>query len=108
MRVALGGKRVPAAVAVAQQVASVGLLQSLYVSAPVSAVLGLPHSRLGQVLTAVVVGSAVDATLRAAVSVMPAPSRPRRWLHADALPLTSGGKLHRDALPGLVARLQQP
>jgi acyl-coenzyme A synthetase/AMP-(fatty) acid ligase len=73
-----------------------------------AAVLGLPHSRLGQVLTAVVVGSAVDATLRAAVSVMPAPSRPRRWLHADALPLTSGGKLHRDALPGLVARLQQP
>ena len=37
----LGVVAVPAAVAVAQSFASVGLLQSLYVSAPVSAVLGL-------------------------------------------------------------------
>jgi hypothetical protein len=37
----LGVIAVPAAVAVAQSLASVGLLQSLYVSAPVSAVLGL-------------------------------------------------------------------
>jgi len=72
------------------------------------AVLGMSHPQLGQVLAAVVVGSALDATLRAAVAVMPAPSRPRRWLHADALPRTSGGKLHRDALPDLVAKLQQP
>lgn len=71
------------------------------------AVLGVPHPRLGQVLTAVVVGSAVDATLRSAVAVMPAPSRPRRWLHADALPRTSGGKLQRGALPDLVAKLSQ-
>jgi len=72
------------------------------------AVLGVPHRRLGQVLTAVVVGSAVDATLRAAVAVMPTPSRPRRWLHADALPRTSGGKVRRDALADLVAKLSQP
>jgi acyl-CoA synthetase (AMP-forming)/AMP-acid ligase II len=71
------------------------------------AVLGLPHPRLGQVLAAVVVGSAVDATLRAAVAGMPPPSRPRRWLHADALPLTSAGKLRRDALPDLVATLSR-
>lgn len=71
------------------------------------AVLGVPHPRLGQALTAVVVGSAVDATLRAAMAGMPAPSRPRRWLHADALPRTSGGKLRRDALPDLVAKLDQ-
>jgi acyl-coenzyme A synthetase/AMP-(fatty) acid ligase len=71
------------------------------------AVLGMPHPRLGQVLAAVVVGPAVDATLRAAVAGMPAPSRPRRWLHADALPMTSGGKLRRDALPELVAELSQ-
>lgn len=69
------------------------------------AVLGVPHPRLGEVLAAVVVGPAVDATLREAVAVMPAPSRPRRWFHADALPRTSGGKLRRDALPGLVADL---
>lgn len=72
------------------------------------AVLGVPHPRLGQVLTAVVVGSALDATLRAEVAGMPGPSRPRRWVHADALPRTSGGKLRRDALPDLVANLSQP
>jgi long-chain acyl-CoA synthetase len=72
------------------------------------AVLGLPHPRLGQVLAAVVVGPAGDASLRAAAAVMPDPSRPRRWLHADALPRTSGGKVRREALPDLVAKLQQP
>ncbi|HEY5247916.1 MAG TPA: AMP-binding protein [Dermatophilaceae bacterium] len=72
------------------------------------AVLGVPHPRLGQALTAVVVGSAADRTLRAAVAGIPAPSRPRRWLHAEALPRTSGGKLARTALPGLVAGLSRP
>jgi acyl-coenzyme A synthetase/AMP-(fatty) acid ligase len=72
------------------------------------AVLGVPHPQLGQVLTAVVVGSAADGTLRTAVAGMPAPSRPRRWLHADALPHTSAGKLHRDALPDLVVKLNTP
>jgi long-chain acyl-CoA synthetase len=67
------------------------------------AVLGLPHLTLGQVLTAVVVGPAADDTLRAGVAGMPAPSRPRRWVHANALPRTSGGKLRRDELPELVA-----
>ena len=72
------------------------------------AVLGVPHPRLGQVLTAVVVGSALDGALRAAVAGIPAPSRPRRWLHADALPRTSGGKLQRDALPDLAVSLNKP
>jgi long-chain acyl-CoA synthetase len=71
------------------------------------AVLGVPHPRLGQLLTAVVVGSAVDGTLRAAVAGMPAPSRPRRWLHAGALPRTSGGKLRREVLPELVMTLDE-
>jgi acyl-CoA synthetase (AMP-forming)/AMP-acid ligase II len=71
------------------------------------AVLGMAHPRLGQVLAAVVVGPAQDASLREAVAVMPAPSRPRRWLHADALPRTSGGKVRREALPDLVAGLQR-
>lgn len=71
------------------------------------AVFGAPHPRLGQVLTAVVVGSAVDGTLRAAVAELPAPSRPRRWLHVDALPRTSGGKVRRDALPDLVETSKQ-
>jgi long-chain acyl-CoA synthetase len=72
------------------------------------AVLGVPHPQLGQLLTAVVVGSAADRTLRAAVAGMPAPSRPRRWLHADALPHTSAGKLRRDALADLVVELNTP
>jgi long-chain acyl-CoA synthetase len=72
------------------------------------AVLGLPHSRLGQALAAIVVGSAGDADLRAAVAEMPAPSRPRRWLHADVLPRTSSGKLRREALPDLVLELDRP
>jgi acyl-CoA synthetase (AMP-forming)/AMP-acid ligase II len=71
------------------------------------AVLGVPHRRLGQVLTAVVVGSAADVDLRAGLAGIPAPSRPLRWLHADALPRTSGGKLRRDELPELVARLSR-
>ena len=69
------------------------------------AVLGMPHPLLGQALTAIVVGSAADGMLRAAVAGIPAPSRPRRWVHADALPRTSAGKIRREALPGLVANL---
>jgi acyl-CoA synthetase (AMP-forming)/AMP-acid ligase II len=71
------------------------------------AVLGMPDPRWGQVLTAVVVGRALDTTLRKAVAVIPAPSRPLRWLHTDVLPRTSSGKLRRDALPDLAARLSQ-
>jgi len=54
-----------------------------------------------------VVGPAADDTLRAGVAGMPAPSRPRRWVHAGALPRTSGGKLRRDALPDLVLTLNE-
>jgi long-chain acyl-CoA synthetase len=71
------------------------------------AVLGMPHPQLGQMLTAVVVGSAADGSLRAALAGMPAPCRPRRWLRAEALPRTAGGKLRRDALPDLVERLNR-
>jgi long-chain acyl-CoA synthetase len=71
------------------------------------AVLGMPHPQLGQVLTAVVVGSAADSTLRTAVAGMPAPSRPRRWVHADTLPHTAAGKLRRDALPDVVVKLNK-
>jgi long-chain acyl-CoA synthetase len=71
------------------------------------AVLGMPHPQLGQMLTAVVVGSAAEGSLRAALAGMPAPSRPRRWLRAEVLPRTAGGKLRRDALPDLVERLNK-
>ena len=71
------------------------------------AVLGMPHPQLGQMLTAVVVGSAAEGSLRAALAGMPAPSRPRRWLRAEVLPRTPGGKLRRDALPDLVEKLNK-
>ncbi|SDC62442.1 long-chain acyl-CoA synthetase [Sanguibacter gelidistatuariae] len=60
-------------------------------------VLGTPHPRLGQVVTAVVVGrdgadldlETLDRSCRDRLS--PA-QRPRRWFSADALPVTGTGK----------------
>lgn len=60
-----------------------------------AAVVGPPHPRLGQVLTAVVVGEADEATLRQAVRDLPRPARPRRFVRRDSLPRTPGGKLLR-------------
>ena len=62
------------------------------------AVVGVPHDRLGQVVTAVVEPvSGADLTgLRAAArAVLRAESLPRRWLLADRLPRTPSGKIAR-------------
>ncbi len=72
------------------------------------AVLGMPHPRLGEVLTAVVVGGVDDAQLRAAVAGLPAPSRPRRWFRANSLPRTDAGKVRREALADVAASLSRP
>ena len=66
------------------------------------AVVGLPHPRLGQQLVAVVVGEVPEERLRAAAADLPAPSRPRRFARADALPRTEAGKLRRRELLSLV------
>jgi acyl-CoA synthetase (AMP-forming)/AMP-acid ligase II len=66
-------------------------------------VLGLPHERLGQVVSAVVHATTPgDAELRLrlqqAARALPGPSRPRRWLRTDALPVLPSGKVDRAAL----------
>lgn len=67
------------------------------------AVAGAPHAVLGAVVVAVVVGSpATRRDLTAAVRDLPPPARPRRWLVAETLPRTAGGKLDRSALADLV------
>ncbi len=71
------------------------------------AVLGLPHAQLGQVVAAVV---AVQAGVRRVdldrgVRHLPSPARPRRWLHASALPRTSAGKLARTEVAALAGQL---
>jgi acyl-coenzyme A synthetase/AMP-(fatty) acid ligase len=62
------------------------------------AVVGVPHPRLGQVVTAVIEAApGTDLTgLRAAArQVLRAESLPRRWFVTDRLPRTPGGKIAR-------------
>jgi acyl-CoA synthetase (AMP-forming)/AMP-acid ligase II len=77
-------------------------------------VLGTPHPRLGQVVTAVVTparrgpaeGSILLRRLQQQVRGLPAPARPRRWLRADVLPLLASGKVDRAALGARVGALE--
>ena len=62
------------------------------------AVVGLPHARLGQIVTAVIepaVGADLSGLRAAARAVLRAESLPRRWFVVDRLPKTSGGKIAR-------------
>lgn len=62
------------------------------------AVIGLPHIRFGQVVTAVVepvTGADLAGLRSAARQLLSGPSLPRRWLLADRLPRTPGGKIAR-------------
>jgi acyl-CoA synthetase (AMP-forming)/AMP-acid ligase II len=71
------------------------------------AVVGLPHSRLGQLVTAVIEPSP-DANLgdlrAAARRVLRDQSLPRRWLVTDRLPRTPSGKVNRHAVALAAAR----
>jgi long-chain acyl-CoA synthetase len=67
------------------------------------AVVGVPHQRLGQVVTAVVEprpGIELTGLRAAARQVLGGPALPRRWLVAARLPRTPSGKVarHRVAL----------
>jgi long-chain acyl-CoA synthetase len=70
------------------------------------AVIGLPHGRYGQVVTAVIepaTGADLSTLRPAARAVLRGPSLPRRWLIADRLPRTTGGKIARDLVRQAVA-----
>ncbi len=67
-----------------------------------AAVVGIEHRRLGQLLVAAVCSDRTVPELRAAAGDLPAPSRPRRWVHLAELPLTPSGKLDRAQVRRLV------
>lgn len=69
------------------------------------AVFGLPDPRWGQRVCAAVVGPADDSSIRAWASQHLAPAkRPKQYVHLDALPRTSTGKVRRLELPDVVPR----
>lgn len=57
------------------------------------AVLGQPHDRLGEVVTAVVVGGERRAVLEHCRAALTKEQRPVRWFTADRLPVAPTGKL---------------
>ena len=67
-------------------------------------VVGVPHEHLGEVMVAVVVGSASTADLRRAAEALPPPARPRSWIHRDELPRLPGGKPDRERIRAEAAR----
>lgn len=66
-------------------------------------VVGRPHPTLGEVVCALVVGTASAADLRAALDRLPPPARPRRWARLSDLPRTAAGKPDRAAARAAVA-----
>ncbi len=75
------------------------------------AVVGVPHRTLGQIVTAViepVAGSDLSGLRDAARRGLTGPSLPRRWLVADQLPRTPGGKVRRGPVAAAVAAFGQP
>ena len=63
------------------------------------AVVGLPHARLGQIVTAVIepaAGADLSGLRAAARAVLRAESLPRRWFVVDRLPRTPAGKSPED------------
>ena len=72
------------------------------------AVIGVPHSRLGQVLTAViepVPGADLRGLRTGARQLLHGESLPRRWFLTDRLPRTPSGKVTRHPVAAAAARL---
>jgi len=70
------------------------------------AVVGTPHPRLGQLVTAVLEpapGADLSLVRPAARRLLRGQSLPRRWLVADRLPRTPGGKIARHVVAAAVA-----
>ncbi|MET0863996.1 MAG: fatty acid--CoA ligase family protein [Nakamurella sp.] len=71
------------------------------------AVIGLPHTRLGQLVTAVIEpipGADLRGLRAAARRRLRGPSLPRRWLLTDRLPRTPSGKVNRFAVARAATR----
>jgi long-chain acyl-CoA synthetase len=67
-------------------------------------VVGVPHSRLGQLVAAVFTDPAALVAARAAAPATLAPAqRPRLWFHAPRWPVTAAGKLDRAAIAELAS-----
>lgn len=66
-------------------------------------VVGVPHSRLGQVLAAVLTDPATMPAARAAVGELAPEQRPRLWFRLPRWPETAAGKVDRAAIAELIA-----
>lgn len=67
-------------------------------------VVGLPHESLGRVLAGVLTAAEDHPAVReVARSRLHGAARPRRWFHVERLPLTSAGKVDREALVSLLS-----
>jgi acyl-CoA synthetase (AMP-forming)/AMP-acid ligase II len=66
-------------------------------------VIGIAHSRLGQVVAAVFTDRAALATARSAAQDLTPAQRPRLWFHLSRWPVTAAGKLDRVAIAELAA-----
>ncbi len=69
-----------------------------------AAVVGIPHRRLGQVLTAVLEPEGIEGVRAAARLVLKGPSLPRRWFTVRRLPRTGNGKVARAVVAEAVRR----
>jgi acyl-CoA synthetase (AMP-forming)/AMP-acid ligase II len=72
------------------------------------AVVGVPHATLGQIVTAVIEAAAdgdLSGLRASARAVLRDQSLPRRWLLADQLPRTPGGKIARHQVSLAVAAM---
>ena len=69
------------------------------------AVVGIPHSSLGETVTAVVVledGADVAEVRRRARSVVDRAAQPTAWIVRESLPRTSSGKLARGHIRAMI------
>jgi len=64
-------------------------------------VVGVAHSRLGQVVAAVATEREAVTAARSAARELPPAQRPRLWFHLPRLPVTSAGKVDRQAIAEL-------
>lgn len=68
------------------------------------AVFGVTHERFGEIIAAAHTGSATSEAMREAARSLPAPTRPRLWIHRYEFPRLANGKVDRRTLAQQVSR----